>query len=279
MKSILTAVIITLTVFSYGQTSFYKADGSKIKVIGEQTTLMFNHHRTLRLPPKTESASFSETLIASLLPSIIDLGFKISSDVIEKNLLKYTNEFSGRNTYINNNSYLSSFELSRKLLIKGETEKLESFRLSVIPIELDTKTFYFAIDNIMTSFSGAKTKKDLSHNDYTIEIKLTYFDGKEKKEQSSSPITVSLVRIGQTDYEVKKGEDYLYISDKFPITDDPISEISIKIIETNSGKVQAEKVKASYDKYSDDIKEGAKNVINFYIEKSKESDEDESESK
>jgi hypothetical protein len=70
------------------------------------------------------------------------------------------------------------------------------------------------------------------------------------------------------------------MSDKFPLNADfTISEVSVKIIETNTAKVKAERIKSNYDKYSDDAKETAKNIVNFYIEKSKDKEDEEDGSK
>ncbi len=265
MKTFITTFLLTISLLNYGQTTFYKANGEKVKVIGEQTTLKFNSiSLSVDKPEK-----FAGTLIASLLPSIIDLGFKVSSDIIENNLQKYTNDFSARNTYRNSDFYISGFEISRKVLKKGESNTTEAFNLSVVPLQVNDNTFVFAVDNILTMLSGAKSKPGLNYNDYMIEIKLTYFNGKEKKEQSSSPINISMLSIDQKNYGVKNEtpDEYLYVSDKFPFNPEySISEVSVKIIETNSSKVRAEKIKNSYDKYSEDIKDIAKNIINFYID-------------
>ncbi len=274
MKKTLTFLFLLSTILASGQKTFYLENGDKIKGVGERATLRFNKDVALSFP--AEEAGFAETLIASLLPSIIDVGFKISSNLVEKNLKKYTDEFSSRNTYTDNQNYITSFEVVREMIPIGSPALTEAFKLSIVPVQIDENTFVFAVDSISTSMSGAKVKKQLPYNDYTIEIKLTYFAEDEKKEQSSSPMTVSLLNVGESIYETRDGNNYLYMTDKFPFNPDfSISEVSIKIIETNSGKIKAEKIKASYDSYSEDAKEGAKSILNFYLEKSKKSEDEE----
>lgn len=271
---------MTISSFGFCQSNFYKQDGTKISVIGEQATLTFTENN-IPIPEKVVEAGFAETLIASLLPGFIDLGFKITTDIIEKNLKKFTSEFSARNTYINDKQYISGFQVQRKIVHKEGGKKEDALVMEFIPKPVGTNTFVFALESISVPYSGAKSKKGYNRNDYTLEIKVTYYDGKEKKEQTSAPIAVQLVEIASGgSYELKDGSKYLYMSDKFPLNADfTISEVSVKIIETNTAKVKAERIKSNYDKYSDDAKETAKNIVNFYIEKSKDKEDEEDGSK
>ncbi len=285
MKTILTIALLTISSFGFCQSNFYKQDGSKFSVIGEQATLTFTD-KNLSIPTKVDKAGFAETLIASQLPGFIDLGFKITTDIIEKNLKKFTSEFSARNTYINDKQYVSGFKVQRKIVLKeGEKkqgeQKEDALVMEFVPRPVGSNAFVFALESISVPYSGAKSKKGYNRNDYTVEIKVTYYDGKEKKEQTSAPIAVQLVEIAPGgSYELKDDTTHLYMSDKFPLNSDfTISEVSVKIIETNTAKVKAEMIKSIYDKYSDDAKETAKNIVNFYIEKSKDKKDEEAGSK
>lgn len=280
MKTILTITLMTISSFGFCQSNFYKQDGIKISVIGEHATLTFTDNN-IPIPKKVEEAGIVETPIASLLPGFIDLGFKITTDIIEKNLKKFTSEFSTRNTYINDKQYICGFKVQRKIVHKEGGKKEDALVMEFIPKQVGTNTFVFALESISVPYSGAKSKKGYNRNDYTLEIKVTYYDGKEKKEQTSAPIVVQLVEIASGgSYELKDGSTYLYMSDKFPLNADfTISEVSVKIIETNTAKVKAERIKSNYDKYSDDAKETAKNIVNFYIEKSKDKEDEEDGSK
>ena len=211
MKKILTTALILSTFIVNSQSNFYKKDGKKVSIVGEQTILEFNDNITL-VRPSIKKEGFAETLIATLLPSIIDLGIKISTDIIENKIKKYTSEFSVRNTYINEEKYISSFKVERKIKLKDKVGGNESaFSIEFQPIKVDENAFILAINDISTIYSGAKSKKYYNSNDYTIEIKISYFDGKEKKEQTSAPIIIQLFEIGNKNYPLKNSKsNFIY---------------------------------------------------------------------
>lgn len=280
MKTILTIALLTISTFGFCQSKFYQKDGKKFSVIGEQATLTFTDS-VIPIPEKVHEAGFVAPLIAALLPGFIDLGFKITTDIIEKNLKKFTSEFSARNTYTNDTNYVSGFKVERKIMLKEAEKKENAFVMEFIPKQVGSNAFVFGLEKISVPYSGAKTKKGYNRNGYTVEIKVTYYDGKEKKEQTSAPIAVQLVEINSVgSFELKDGSKHLYLSDKFPLNADfVISEVSVKIVETNTAKVKAEMIKSIYDKYSDNAKESAKSIVNFYIEKSKDKKDEEGDSK
>lgn len=179
--------------------------------------------------------------------------------------------------FINEKNCISSFKVQRQIVLKDKSTKTDAFEMEFIPIEVGN-TFVFAIDNIAVPYSGAKSKIGYNFNDYTVEIKVSYFDGKEKKEQTSAPISLQLFEIGSgtNTYPLKDANsNYLYLSDKFPLNPDfTISGVSVKIIETNTAKVKAERIKSIYDKYADDVKGAANNIVNFYIDNSSDKEED-----
>lgn len=268
MKTILVSLLLAFSLLGFCQTRFYQTEGKKISVYGEQTRLTFTKEKAIPILLYTEQEqemNIQESLVLSLIPSLIDLGFKITSDLIDKNLKKYTCEFSVRNTFMDTENYISSFYIKKSILLKNNSNMMEAFSISIVPIKVDENTFVFAIDKILTTYSGAKSKSGYNLNDYIIEIKVSYFDKTEKKEQTSSPITLQLLKIGDSAYTLKEGNTYLFVTDKFPVSADmKISEVSVKIVETNTAKVKAEKIKATYDNYSEDVKGEVKNIINFY---------------
>lgn len=276
MKTLVLITSILTSSLIFGQSNFYKKDGKKIPIIGEQVKLEFTSDIALERPPENEEG-FAETLVATLLPSAIDLGFKVSNSLIEKKLKKFTSEFSARNTYMNEDKYITGFTIIRNIKNEDKNEKELAFSAKFQPIKVNDNTFVFAISEMVVNSSGAKTKKGYNNNDYTLEIKVSYYDGKEKKEQTSGPITIQLFEIQNQNYQLTySSSNYTYLSDKFPLNPNfNISEVSVKIVETNTAKVKAEKIKSLHDKYSEDAKGLAKNIVNFYIEKSKESEEDE----
>jgi len=267
MKTIITLALLLSSCIGLSQSNFYDKDGKKIPIIGEKTVLTFNDSVSIKHPSAQEvdeELAFLGTLFTNLAPSIIDLGFKISNDLIAKSLKKFTSEFSARNTYTNKDKYIGSFQIKRTIKPKDEDNKT-ALTIDFAPIQTDSNAFAFAITKMSTQYSGAKTKKGYNTNNYAIEIKVTYFDGKEKKEQNSVPILVELIDLG-SDYiaEDELPENSIYFSDKFPLNSKyTIAEVNAKIIEVNTAKAKAEKLKSIFDTYSED----AKNIIKITVEK------------
>ena len=142
-------------------------------------------------------------------------------------------------------------------------------------MESVTPSFAFIVENIGYAYSGAKIKKDHKRNNYTIELKVSYFQGTEKKEATLSPITIQLVKVNDT-FNPKDGDgNYLYVTDKLPVSKDFIlAEIEIKVIETNTAMAQAGKIKDIVELYGDDAKAGLNTVLNFYFEQQNQGDGD-----
>lgn len=280
LQTLLIIFLLANSSIGFSQTKFYQKDGKKVNVIGEKTTLTFNSDQLGR--PANPEGFAAGAALASLVPSLIDLGFKISTNVIEKNLKKYTNSFTARNAYSEPKQYASGFTVERKIRIKKTTSNSQAFSVKFTPLKVDDNTFVFAVNELSVAYSGAKTKKGYNLNDYAIEIKVTYYDGKEKKEQTSSPISIQLFELSSSEEllsgDGKNASQYKYISDKFPLNPTfVISEISVKIVETNAAKVRAEKIKDFSDNYADDAKDLIKNIVNLYIEDTNKTEEDESE--
>src|SRR5690606_16102626 len=121
----------------------------------------------------------------------LDLGFKISTDLVKKNISKYTSEFSVRNSYTGPKNSLPGFIIRRKYHQKDQKEALPSLEIAFTPkLKGEENFFYFEISSLNLQHSKAKIKGDYNLLDYTIEIKLGYFEGKEKKYITSSPIKV-----------------------------------------------------------------------------------------
>ena len=87
----------------FGQTKFYtiQNDVKKIKrinVVGEECRLTFYEDSINKINLQELKTVFPAALAASIIPALIDLGTKITTKIIENNVKKYTNEFSGKGT-------------------------------------------------------------------------------------------------------------------------------------------------------------------------------------
>lgn len=275
MKTILALAFMTISQLGFCQIKFYEEDGKKIAVSGEKTTLTFTKGNDIETVEVTEENGFVSPFLAAVGPSVIKGIFDITTDLIEKNLKTFTSEFTARNTYLKDKKYVSGFKILREIQRKDSVNKETAFELEFVPVKVGEK-FVYAVHKIDLKKSGARSIKEKNLNDYAIEIKVTFYNGDEKKEQTSAPISLSLVSINSTlerkDLVDAEGQ-YLFVSDKFPLnTKWEISEVSVKIIETNTAKVNAEKIKSISDKYSDDVQETANTIFNLYIEDSKDED-------
>lgn len=276
---IIGVLLISIAVQSWGQAKFYNAKGEKTKIIGEETVLFFPDANKCSIPSPDDATTKSvgaAAVIATLLPSAIDLGFKGIGKLIEKNTKSFAGEFSARTPYLKSGSaFISQFDVYRTILIKGEKQKDTAFIARIVPLEIKGEnTFVFAVKELDVRKSGAKIKTNYDYNDYTIEIKVTYYNrkAKEKKEMTSSPISIQLKQVGEKEVYFSGCElsaikpKPQYLSDKFPINPDfIISEIAVKVTETNPYKIKSEKIKNLYDESSDSLKEMAGKVINLYL--------------
>ncbi|MGB0523746.1 MAG: hypothetical protein ACPGJS_12340 [Flammeovirgaceae bacterium] len=277
---ILTLIMSLSSLCSFGQSKFYKENGKPIRVIGENTQLVFQKKNSIiiRKTDKSDKNNKFEffgagTLAATLLPSIIDLGFKITTNQIERNLKKYTNEFSAANTYLGNPDAIPSFTVTRRFIKKENNKEYKdstalSFAFTPIPIftKNDSSFVYVIKEKPTIKYSGAKVKEDYPFNDYTIELKVTFFNEGKKTTQDLSVKSVQLLKIGEP-IEHDNARDYFYISDQIPIGKGfRIAEVSVKMVETNVAKVRAERIQELSNTYADDVKEQVKTVVNYIIE-------------
>ncbi len=278
---ITTVMVLGFVGQGWGQTKFYNAKGEKTKIIGEETVLSFPNASECFIPqPKKEDIKpmslGAGSLMATLLPSAIDLGFKGIGKLFEKNTKSFASEFTARTPYLTSrNAFISQFDVYRTILVKDKKQKDTIFTVRIVPLEIkEENTFVFAVKELDVRKSGAKIKRNYDYNDYTIEIKLTYYDKetKEKKEMTSSPISIQLKQVGKkevyfSDCELSTDNPTpQYLSDKFPVNSDfIISEIAVNITETNPYKIKSEKIKSFYNQSSDSLNEMVHSIINIYL--------------
>ncbi len=266
MKTIkLLTMLMLFAHLTIGQTKFYDAEGKKKPVIGEETLLTFTEGTPIPTNTTGAAEGFLATgIVAEVLPSLIDLGFKISSNLIEGRVKKFTNEFSTRNTYIGNIDTVPAFEVKREVMLKEGNKKEDALLMRFVPVMVDTGWLAYRMDSLICTLSGAKVKKKYPYNDYVVELKVRYYDGKKEQEKTMSPITVSLVKIGGE----MQGESGKYLSDPIAVgANFRLLGVEAKIVETNVSKVRAEKIKALAENYGDDVKDQVKTIVNYYIDK------------
>ena len=111
------------------------------------------------------------------------------------------------------------------------------------------------------------------HNtlDYTIQITPTFIIEGEYKTQEVQPIMISSIGFGTNNFTKQKhGSSIISIP-----TNAILSEVIIKIVETNLEKIRAEKILEIWEENKDSIK----TVINTFIPKAKEEEDNNASSK
>jgi hypothetical protein len=121
--------------------------------------------------------------------------------------------------------------------------------------------FVYQVKSINLEYSAAKTTRKSGKFDYTIELKLNYIVDGEKKSVDLSPIAISSVSFGANSFDNLK-----HRSDIIPfVLNSFVTEVSLKVIETNPEKVRAEKILSIWNDQKDD----AKTIINNFLPKDK----------
>lgn len=130
----------------------------------------------------------------------------------------------------------------------------------LVPYEVEkTHGFVYSVDNITLKYSSAKFRKKDSGLDYTIEAKLTLLIDNEKKVIDISPIAISSVKFKENTLNKKEKRSDIIMSQNGAL----LTEVSLKIVETNPEKVRAEKILSTWNNYKD----STKTIINNFLPK------------
>jgi hypothetical protein len=280
LHSILSLLIAFISLSSFAQNKFYDHAGDKIRVAGHQLKLSFDTVNVAIIPDNEDSkdqmtAGFgTAAFLSAALPSILDLGFQITNKLIEDNVKKYTNEFSARNSF-DQQGVLPSITLTREIREVGTSDNIEALVIKLEPKRLYGNAYIYEVVNIDCYYSGAKVKKEFPYNSYALELKLVFLDSaqSEKKEQETSAILIPMIELGspKTISDIKT--DIFLIPIK-----SSLAEAHIKVVETNSFKVQAEQLNSIVDNHGEKVQETTKTIINYFVEQAKEEEEEEEES-
>lgn len=200
--------------------------------------------------------------LATLIPSGVDLLFNIGTHILENRLKKFSGEYASRNIY-NNQTMLPNVRLIRKVRPMGT-----STDTTVMSITMNAdytpgdRGFSFKVSEVYISQSKALVTSRCNYIDLLVEVGVSYFDGTEKKTESSKPITIPLIQVGTiSGSSINPNNIY---TDKFR-ADKPISEITIKVTEVNPCKVTAEKLLELNEKFGDEAKGTVKEIITIII--------------
>jgi hypothetical protein len=265
MKPLLTLLTLIAMLFNaYSQNKIYNAEG-KTSFDYEDIDIVFEDSGII-IPPKT-GREFSPVLL-SALPTAVDIVFKLTSAALENRVKQFTAEYSKQKSYLNAySSKLPSFKLIRIVKLPGSEEEKVALEIIVKPFEVKkSKAFVYYVDEINLNYSEAKSSGENSRFDYVIDIKPTFMLNNEKKVLELSPLAISSVKYGKNKFPDKKHRtDIILLSEGSMLT-----EMSVKVIETNSCKVNAEKILSLWN----DNKDSVKTIVNNFLPKEEKKDND-----
>lgn len=259
MRNLLSLLILfTMPLFLSAQNEVYNSSGTKEEFSSEKIEIEFTSSNVQF--PRKEAAGIA----ATLLPIAVDVGFKLITSSLEGRVKKFTAELSKHKSNIDaGDRTVPNVKFSREITLKT---KETAFSLDISAHDVaNVEGFYYTVDEINLKYAGAKVTKTNNKLDYTIEIKPTLLVNGEKKSIDIAPIVISSISFGNTTFAVSEHRSDIIALPKNAI----MTEISIKVIESNPAKIRAEKILSIWN----DNKESAKTIINTFI--SNEEDEDE----
>jgi hypothetical protein len=242
----------------------YNKDAIKMDVLDEDSYITFDADNGVKNENQKEAGA-----IAALIPVAIDLGFKLTNNILEKSIKKFSSEYISQQSFIDNPKIIPNFTFT-KLVNIGTANEL-ALEISFTGKQVtENHTMVYYVKEMEVHFSKARLKKKTDKLDYTIELKPIFIVEGKKTPQELSPISISGVNVGgKTDFSKKipgdrkkKDDDIRYRTDLIMIPRDSyLSEVHLKIIETNPRKVRLEQVLETFTNYKDD----AKTIINNFV--------------
>jgi hypothetical protein len=241
------------------QNRVYNSEGEKVPFKLEDIDILFQ-------VPKEDAVKIERIEsggLIGMLPTVVNMAFQLTTNILEKRTKKFTAEYTKTQSYLDAGSgNIPNITFVHKIGFNGDQSPNNSaLSIEIIAYQLDKlRGFVYYIKSIELNYSLAKGKR-FKHNtfDYSIEIKPTFLINNEKKRIDISPIAVSSVEFKKNEYEDKK-----HRTDIIPMPKEAIlTEISLKIVESNPIKVRAEKVLSAWNTYKD----STKTIINNYLPK------------
>lgn len=254
-KFFLTMALLSFFGITKGQIRVYDKSGNPKTFQKEETEITFL---------KTEIAYPNEGLesgllgtiapgIIPLLPSLVDIGFNLTTSLLEKEAKKYSG------SYFKHKSYLeASSKCVPKVTFSRDLDNEKSFGLVLIPHKVPSvEAYVFYIDSLNLQYSKSKIQRDAKFLDYTIEIKITEIKEGKKEVIELAPVIITSVGFGVNKFKVKK-----HRTEMIPLTpNSAFAEISINIVESNPYKVKAEDILKTWNENKDSFKTIVNNIL------------------
>ncbi|PZR36028.1 MAG: hypothetical protein DI538_14515 [Azospira oryzae] len=262
MRKIILLILPLMWLNLFAQKVVYNSNGKKIDYLTEDMDIEFTKSDVAT----TEMNLTFAPLLTALLPSVIDLGFKVATKSLEKREKKFSGEYVVQKSYLQDKgTSLPKITFYRKLDMDGTGAKNNTgLRMVIVPrlvkVNESTTAVIYWVDSLSLHHSKAKAKGD--YMDYLIEIQPTFIVDGEKKSQELFPITIPSVTFNRNKLPAEKYRTDLILVPKKA----SLAEMSVKIVETNPERIKTGKVLALLNDYGED----AKTIINNFIPKAKE---------
>lgn len=247
MKTISTLIAITLVFNLFSQTNVYDSIGKKTKYKREDIDLIFLERDIPR--SKSIKQEGIGAIVAAAVPTLIDLGFKITTNVLESRVKKFSGEYQVQKSYLQaGGGKIPSLTFIRKVKTENDNTAL---KIVLEPKEVENASgFVYYVSSIELWYSKARWKSKHNGMDYSIEIIPTFLVDEEKKSQELAPINLTGIRFGK---HVFSSDEAKYRTAFIPLPKDGLFlDAAIKIVEVNPAKIKAEKILEIYNKYKDD---------------------------
>ena len=247
------------------QNVIYREGGKRDKKVIESVWLDLNAssvaiNQTVPFDPASlkELGFFGIGEVIDIAEKIISLGYKVTTDILEARVKKFSGEYEKENSYLEcGTGALPEAEFVREVKVKGETFNALTFKLAPGKAE-GLNYFYYSISDFKLQASKAKSTGKSSVFDYSIEVHLTYVKDTAAHEITLPPI--QLHSVGYDSNPLSTSDPLRYRTDLIPIPKDAyIVKLGVKVVETNPQKVSAQKFldiwNSTPEKYKDNYAE------------------------
>ncbi len=267
MKSItLTLMISIVCFFANAQKIVYNKNYDKKQYVKEDVDLLLTES-SIAIPSGAELAP----ILAGLLPTFVDMGLSLTTKALENRVKKFSGEYSKQNSFLDaGNGRIPNVKFVRKVDL-GDVNGLVNALEIIFKAEPVNKVagFVYYIESIRLDHTAAKVNSRNPTLDYTFELKVSFIVNGEKKVVEISPMQVNSIGFGMNDFSAAPLK-LKYRTDIIPLSEGAmVSEVSLKIVESNPAKVKAEKILATWN----DQKESVTTIINNVLPKADEKEE------
>lgn len=240
---------------AFAQKTVYNSSHQKKEFVYENAKL-----KVVRSKVQLDEEQLAPFLVAAI-PIGLDLGFKLTTKMLEKRAKSFAAEYTAYGSYEKISGALPSLSYTRKVILEKSTDTVTALAIDFQPVRVEgaimNRFIYYSLSKFELNLSSARSTSHFNTFDYTIELILDCMAGTERKEIAMKPIVISSAKYQQPNIQNEN-----YRSDFIRIPDNGIIlGASIKVVETNPGKVRAEKILAAWN----DNKEGARTIINNFL--------------